>query len=70
MIEEISRIDSTRCRYNFNGVKNVDTVTESYSVQISGRIPGVDEILKLAEYFNNFFFRMILPQRKLGQDLL
>lgn len=40
------------------------------SLQISGRIPGVDEILKLAEYFNNFFFRMILPQRKLGQDLL
>ena len=31
LIEEISRIDSTRCRYNFNGVKNVDTVTESYS---------------------------------------
>ena len=29
LIEEISRIDSTRCRYNFNGVKNVDTVTES-----------------------------------------
>ena len=27
LIEEISRIDSTRCRYNFNGVKNVDTVT-------------------------------------------
>ena len=26
LIEEISRIDSTRCRYNFNGVKNVDTV--------------------------------------------
>jgi len=34
LIEEISRIDSTRCRYNFNGVKNVDTVTESYSGQI------------------------------------
>ena len=31
---EISVIDSTRCRYNLNGVKNVDTVTESYSGQI------------------------------------
>lgn len=40
------------------------------SLQISGRIPGIDEILKLAEYFNNFCLRMILPQRKLGQDLL
>ena len=35
LIEEISRIDSTRCRYNFNGVKNVDTVTESYSGPVS-----------------------------------
>lgn len=33
-IEEMSRIDSTRCRYHFNGVKNVDTPTESYDGQI------------------------------------
>lgn len=31
LIEEISRIDSTRCRYNFNGVKNVDTVLKNGS---------------------------------------
>ena len=33
-IEEMSRIDSTRCRYHFNGVKNVDTPTASYDGQI------------------------------------
>lgn len=33
-IEEMSRIDSTRCRYHFNGVKNIDIPTESYDGQI------------------------------------
>lgn len=50
LIEEISRIDSTRCRYNFNGVKNVDTVTESYS----GRIGWNFVPMSLADYRQAF----------------
>ena len=34
LIEEVSRIDSTCCRYNFNGVENVDTSTGRYNGQI------------------------------------
>lgn len=33
-IEEVSRIDSSRCRYNFNGVKNTDVPAGSYGGQI------------------------------------
>ena len=50
LIEEISRIDSTRCRYNFNGVKNVDTVTESYS----GRIDWNFVPMSLTDYRQAF----------------
>lgn len=33
-IEEVSQIDSTRCRYYFNGVTNADASTEGYSGKI------------------------------------
>jgi len=34
LIEEVSRIDSACCRYDFNGVTNVDASTEGYSGKI------------------------------------
>lgn len=50
LIEEVSRIDSACCRYDFNGVKNVETSTESYP----GRIDWDFAPMPLADYRQAF----------------
>ena len=50
LIEEVSRIDSARCRYDFNGVKNVEASTESYP----GRIDWNFAPMPLADYRQAF----------------
>ena len=50
LIEEVSRIDTARCRYDINAVKNVEASTESYP----GRIDWNFAPMPLADYRQAF----------------